>query len=222
MQYTVESQHKHDCYYCHHALLPSWCWACPIAGKESVGWNELKPLALFKVQFVCCSLFILYVGSATYTLPPTALASSASLCDELSFQQLWLLPIFFPELQKPYAYLLWVFFHCGGVLVGHSNTLPSSFLLLFIAQQSAQPPARHVTVNTMECRSCFRPIKWLAYPWFQANSNNSWKRTQTTLLFTSILVIFIFLFCVFWVLGFFVCFFLSCFGLTKNKPTEMQ
>lgn len=85
MQYTVESQHKRDCYYCHHALLPSWCWACPITGKESVSWNELKPLALFKVHFVCCSLFILYIGSATYTLPPTALASSASLCDELSF-----------------------------------------------------------------------------------------------------------------------------------------
>lgn len=167
--------------------------------------------SLFKVHFVCCSLFIL--AQPHIHFPHAALASSASLCDELSFQQLWLLPIFFPELQKPHAYLLRVFFHCGGVLVGHSNTLPSSFLLLFIAQQSTQPPAKHVTVNTMECRSCFRPIKWLVYPWFQATSNNSWKRTQTTLLFTSILVIFISLFCVFWVL--FVCFFFHVLAWLK-------
>lgn len=90
---------------------------------------------------------------------------------------------------------------CGDVLVGHSNAYLSSFLLLFIAQRRMQPPAKDVTVNTMGCRSYFRPIKWLAYPWFQATKNNSWKRTQTTFLFTSILLIFIFL------LGFFVFFF---------------
>ena len=39
--------------------LLSWCWVSRIIRKKYVGWNQLKPIALFKVG---CSVFMLDVG----------------------------------------------------------------------------------------------------------------------------------------------------------------
>lgn len=65
-------------------LIPSLCdmltvmmLGVPSAGKEYVGWSQLKPIAHFEILFVSCLVFILCVWlTYIYTPPHASLANS--------------------------------------------------------------------------------------------------------------------------------------------------
>jgi len=94
LQYRVESQHKHDCYYW--SLYASHHDAGHLQSMGRNPWVEANSSLLLSSNFILfVAPFLFFVlGSAVYTLPPYSLTSSDPLCVGFSFQQLWLLPVF--------------------------------------------------------------------------------------------------------------------------------
>lgn len=169
---VLKSQHEHYTAIAIHNWIRTQRWALlclcmPTVmmlsirsqGERICGLREFKTLVLFKVHFVCCSVFILCIGlSHTYTFPTLfwqaqiafLLSFLSSSCGDSLYFSL--------SFRKPSS------LNCLPVLgdVGvHSNSQSSSFSLPFIAQQRMQTPATNISVNAMSSRSFFRPRKWL-------------------------------------------------------------
>lgn len=133
----------------------SWCWVCPVTGKEYEGWSQVKPIALFKVHSIGSPIFKLNVRlSHIYTFSPHAALTSSErhyspliISEKAVYTTLWLTGIAVYLKQR----LLSSPPKSAAFFGGHSLHSSLSSLFLPFSSESSSTVGGSVTVKPCQC-----------------------------------------------------------------------